>query len=117
VRKRGGINSLHLRLSALKTNPYPVNQVVFIGKLITILFALPNRAIINTKSFDGFAPTQEHQNSSNFMEVYMSDENRYIAVATTILPLKLNRAHRFALALQRLLALQEYNPLGGDHDG
>lgn len=47
----------------------------------------------------------------------MSDENRYDATVTTILPLKMNRAHRFALALQRLLALQEYNPLGGDHDG
>jgi hypothetical protein len=47
----------------------------------------------------------------------MSDENRYATMMTMIMPLKLNRAHRFALALQRLISLQEYNPMGGDHDG
>jgi hypothetical protein len=47
----------------------------------------------------------------------MSDENRYDTTMTMIMPLKLTRAHRFALALQRLINLQEYNPIGGDHDG
>lgn len=47
----------------------------------------------------------------------MGDENRYDTTMSNLMPLKLNRAHRFALALQRLITLQEYNPMGGDRDG
>ncbi|MBE7532352.1 MAG: hypothetical protein HND44_18745 [Chloroflexi bacterium] len=47
----------------------------------------------------------------------MSDENSFDYPLNSLMPLKLNRAHRFALALQRLINLQEYNPMGGDRDG
>ncbi|MBX3058509.1 MAG: hypothetical protein KF770_18760 [Anaerolineae bacterium] len=47
----------------------------------------------------------------------MSDENSFDYTLNSLMPLKLNRAHRFALALQRLINLQEYNPMGGDRDG
>lgn len=47
----------------------------------------------------------------------MSEDNSFDVMLRTVMPLKLNRAHRFALALQRLINLQEYNPMGGDRDG
>lgn len=47
----------------------------------------------------------------------MSEEHRQVTTTKSVMPRKHNRAHRFTLALQRLIALQEYNPMGGDRDG
>lgn len=49
----------------------------------------------------------------------MSDKSRPLAtnICYVLTPVQINRAHRFALALQRVIALQEYNPMGGSRDG
>jgi hypothetical protein len=35
----------------------------------------------------------------------------------TLIPIKFVQAHRYLLAMQRLLELQEQNPTGSDKDG